>query len=104
MLNEIENKAYMAGYELKLKGLSEDVIYARLEKQGFPEEIARKVANDIFMDNEKEKAKENFDYGIALISIGLTMTIISSFIFENTQVLFIGLILSGLGIIVKVKK
>ena len=34
-------KAYLAGLKLKHTGLSEEVIYARLEKQGFSEELSR---------------------------------------------------------------
>ena len=34
-------KAYLADLKLKHAGLSEEVIYARLEKQAFSEELAR---------------------------------------------------------------
>ena len=40
-------RAYLDGLKLKNSGLSEEVIYARLEKQGFSEALAREVARAV---------------------------------------------------------
>lgn len=90
-------KAYLAGLKLKNSGLSEDVIYARLEKQGFSEELSRRVARDIIKENEKEQLSENLNYGAILGIIGILGTIISYFIFDDRIYIFPGLIIAGVG-------
>jgi hypothetical protein len=91
------NRAYLAGLKLKHSGLSEQVIYARLEKQGFSEELARQVARDVIRENENEQLKVNLNYGIVIAIIGILATIISYFIFEDHIYLFPGLLIVGIG-------
>jgi hypothetical protein len=90
-------KAYLAGLKLKHTGLSEEVIYARLEKQGFSEDLARQVAKDVIRENEKEQLNENLNYGLIIAIIGILATVASFFIFENRIYIFPGLLLAGVG-------
>jgi len=39
----LKNKAYLEGSRLKNAGYDDEVIFARLEKQGIPEELIKKV-------------------------------------------------------------
>lgn len=90
-------KAYLAGLKLKHSGLSEEVIYVRLEKQGFSEELARQVARDVIRENEKEQLKDNINYGVVVAIIGILGTVISYFIFEDRIYIFPGLLITGIG-------
>ncbi|MBK7885649.1 MAG: hypothetical protein IPJ81_19080 [Chitinophagaceae bacterium] len=108
MNTEIINKAYLAGLKLKNSGLSEEVLYARLEKQGFPEELSRKVAKDIINENQKEALKNNLTYGLVVAAIGFVAAIISALISTDRGIISIELIIVGLGLafwaIAKLKK
>jgi len=90
-------KAYLAGLKLKNSGLSEEVIYARLEKQGFSEELAKRVARDVIKENEKEQLKDNSNYGLVIAAIGILGTIASYFIFEDRIYIFPGLLIAAIG-------
>ncbi len=94
----IKRKAYMEGLKMKNSGLDEDVIYARLEKQGIPAELAKQVARDVLIERTKsaEKDEKPFFY-LALIKIGIGVlaAVISTFVFPDKVILPIGLILSG---------
>lgn len=96
MDTELMNKAYLAGLKLKNSGLSEEIIYVRLEKQGFPEELARKVASDVFNQVEKETAENTMNYGLAVVAIGFLVAFFSALIFTDQILLPIGLIIGGL--------
>ncbi|MGC4101530.1 hypothetical protein [Ferruginibacter sp.] len=90
-------KAYLAGLKLKNSGLSEEIIYARLEKQGFPEELARRVARDVIRENEKESLKDSIHYGLIIAVMGFLVSVGSFFIFEDHIYIFPGLIIAGIG-------
>lgn len=92
---ELKNKAYLAGLKLKNQGLSEEVIYVRLEKQGFPEDLARKVAKDVFNQVEKESMQNTVNYGLAIVAIGCLIAFFSALIFTDYVILPIGLIIGG---------
>jgi hypothetical protein len=91
------NRAYLVGLKLKHAGLSEEVIYARLEKQGFSEALARQVARDVIRENEREQMKASAHYGLVIAAIGLIGTIVSYFIFEDGIYVFPGLLIAGIG-------
>jgi coproporphyrinogen III oxidase-like Fe-S oxidoreductase len=55
---ELKKKAYLMGLRLKNSGLDAETIYARLEKQGIPEELARQVAKDTLIERKREVIKE----------------------------------------------
>lgn len=54
---EIKRDAYHKALNFKNTGLDAEAIYARLEKQGFPPELALEVANNVVM--KKLEDKEN---------------------------------------------
>ena len=96
-MDEETRKAYLAGLKLKHSGLNEEVIYARLEKQGFSEELAKQDARDVIRENENEQSKDNLNYGLIIGAIGIVGTLISFFIFEDRIYIFPGLIITGIG-------
>ena len=95
-MDAITNRAYLAGLKLKQSGLSEEVIYARLEKQGFGEELSRRVAKDVVDEIQKETSKNNLSYGLVIAGIGLLGSIISAFVLPDRILLPLGLIVGGL--------
>jgi hypothetical protein len=53
----IKREAYAKALNFKNTGLDPEAIYARLEKQGFPEDIARDVAKNVVMHKQGIKDK-----------------------------------------------
>jgi hypothetical protein len=103
----LKNRAYMLGLKLKNSGLEEEVIYARLEKQGIPESLAKEVASEIMNEKiklikEQEKPFEN----VALIKIGggILLAVISSIVLPGQIILPIGLVLGGIAYFLITKK
>lgn len=91
-------KAYLLGLKWKKAGLNEDIIYARLEKQGFSVKLAREVASNVILEGKKVQIEsEKVNYNIALLKVGLgvLLAIGSKFIFPGIIILPIGLIVSG---------
>lgn len=94
----LKMRAYSLGLKLKHSGLDADVIYARLEKQGIPENLARQVASDVMIERRKSEAKdEQSFYYLALVKIGVGVAaaIISAIILPDRIILPIGLIMGG---------
>lgn len=54
----IKREAYLKALTFKNTGLDEEAIYARLEKQGVPEDIAREVAKNVLIKKMEEKEKQ----------------------------------------------
>jgi hypothetical protein len=50
----VRRDAYMKGLQLKNSGLGAETIYARLEKQGIPAELAKQVAQDVFKQRQED--------------------------------------------------
>jgi hypothetical protein len=68
----ITRKAYLMGMRLKNSGLDQEVIYARLEKAGFPEELVNKVVSDMMIEHKKDlEAAERPFFNVAIVKIGL---------------------------------
>ncbi len=94
----IKRRAYSLGFQLKNSNLDIDVIYARLEKQGIPPEIATQVIKDMSEEDENKlivDAKPKFYFAFAGLIIGIIIAIISAFVFPDKIILPIGLILGG---------
>ena len=96
MDSETINKAYLAGLKLKNSGLDEEIIYARLEKQGFPADLSRKVAKDVITENEKESLKDELNYGLVIAVIGFLIATVSAFVYADRIIIPIGFIIGGL--------
>jgi hypothetical protein len=99
-LNEnLKRKAYMLGLKLKNSGLDEEIIYARLEKQGIPIDLAKIVASDIMKEQKKEVIKDtkaSYNVSLVLIGIGVLVAIISSFILPGKIIIPVGIIIGGI--------
>ena len=53
----MKRDAYLKAWQFKNAGLDEEVIFARLEKQGFPYDLAKEVAKNVVA--QKTEDKEN---------------------------------------------
>ena len=95
---ELKKKAYLMGLRLKNSGMDAETIYARLEKQGIPEELARQVARDTMIERKRDAMEETeTKYNFALIKIGIAVVAALLFylIFPDNLILPIGTIASG---------
>ena len=55
---DIKRDAYQKALQFKNTGLEEEVIFARLEKLGFPTDLAQEVAKNVVMKKREDKEKE----------------------------------------------
>jgi VIT1/CCC1 family predicted Fe2+/Mn2+ transporter len=101
--SEVKKKAYLMGLRLKNSGLDEETIYARLEKQGIPEELARQVARDTQIqrnsDTKKdivEDAKLRYNFAFIRIGIGVVLALVSYLIFPDNVIIPVGAIGGGI--------
>lgn len=95
----LKRRAYSIAFKLKNSGLDADVIYARLEKQGIPVDLARQVTSDLLIERKRSQDKEEEPfYHLALIKIGIGVAAaLTSYIFLPDMIILpIGLILSGI--------
>jgi len=95
---ELKKKAYLMGLRLKNSGLDAETIYARLEKQGIPEELARQVAQDTLIERKREVIKETkpvYNFALIRIGIGVVIALICHLIFPDNFILPSGIITGG---------
>lgn len=94
----LKRRAYSTGFKLKDSGLDQEAIYARLEKQGIPEELALQVANDVMIERQKAQNDlyEPFRHlAYIKIGIGVVAAIITMIILPSMTILPIGFIIAG---------
>lgn len=94
---ELKKKAYLIGLRLRSSGLDGEAIYARLEKQGIPEAMAKDVVRDILTERKRgvvNEATPIYDFAFVRIGIGVTVALISYLATDNA-LLPIGIILGG---------
>ena len=101
--SEVKKKAYLMGLRLKNSGLDEETIYARLEKQRIPEELARQVARDTQIQRNRdikrdiiEDAKPRFNFALIRIGIGVILALVSYLIFPDNVIIPTGTIAGGI--------
>ena len=101
--SEVKKKAYLMALRLKNSGLDEETIYARLEKQGVPEELARQVARDTQIQRNRdvktgivEDAKYRYNFAFVRIGIGVALALVSYLIFPDNVILPVGAIGGGI--------
>ena len=58
----LKEKAYKVALKFSGSKLEEEIIYAKLEKQGFPENIAKEVAMNITLSESYQNKKGNLNY------------------------------------------
>ena len=96
---ELKKKAYRMGLNLKNSGLDAETIYARLEKQGIPEDLARQVAQDTVIEQKREVNKETetvYNFALIRIGIGVLIALITYLIFPGSFILPLGIIAGGI--------
>ena len=84
---------------LKNSGLDGEAIYARLEKQGVPKDLARQIAYDVLIEREREvKLQHKPDFNFALIQIcaGIVIAVISYFTVKSAIIFAIIFIVRGI--------
>ncbi len=84
--DELKKKAYQMGLRLKSSGLDAETIYARLEKQGIPENTAREVVRDILIEKKRDEVKQaetNYDFALIRIGLGLVIALVSYLLTDN---------------------
>ncbi|MFT5618977.1 MAG: hypothetical protein ACI85I_002213 [Arenicella sp.] len=77
----LKRRAYSEAMKLKRNGFDRETVYIRLEKQGIPAELAKKVIADISTETKKEVvANEKPKLYMALIGIvvGILLAVLSS--------------------------
>ncbi|MGC3945808.1 MAG: hypothetical protein QM762_15005 [Chryseolinea sp.] len=97
--SELRKKAYLIALRLKNSGLDAEAVYARLEKQGIPEEMAKRIAFDTQVQRKQEvikEAEEKYDFSLYKVGIGAAAGIVSYAIFSDSDLLPIGLIAGGI--------
>lgn len=99
MDDELKNKAYLEGQKLKRAGYDDEVIFARLEKHGIPEDLARQVIKNLSVQQKRvvyEKHKPKYNIAVIRIGIGVFLAIASAILFPGRIYLPIGLIGGGI--------
>lgn len=96
---EIKKQAYSLALRLKHSGLDSEIIYARLEKQGIPQELAKKVVKDLMTQKtvEAKKEKKSMDnVNAILIGIIICATIASFTLNVGFRIIPYGVIIAAL--------
>ena len=99
MSDELKNKAYSIAWKLKREGYDNEVICARLDKQGIPEELIKQVLTNLSIQQIVEVNKEQQPfYNLALlkIGIGVFLAIASAILIPGRVYIPIGLIVGGI--------
>ena len=94
---EIKKKAYLMALRLKNSGLDAETIYARLEKQGIPEDMAREVVRDILIERKRDVIKQAEtvnNFALLRIGIGIGIALIT-YIATDNLIFPIGIIAGG---------
>ena len=107
MNDGLKNKAYLEASRLKNSGHNDEVIFARLEKQGVPKELINEVLFNLTLQKliDKDKYSRPF-YNLAIfkIAIGILLAIVSALVIPGQIFLPIGLVISGIVYAVAAKK
>lgn len=99
MDEELKRRAYLEGMKIKKAGLDNEVIYARLEKQGFPDELIKTVLKNMSIQQKREIAEvqKPFYYsGLIKAGLGGLLAIISYFVFPGIVIIPVGLSITGI--------
>jgi len=98
-LNGLKKKAYLLGSRLINQGYDFEVIRARMDKEGVPEEMIEQVilnlAKQVVAD-VSEESKPFFNLALIKIGIGILLAIISAILIPGQVYLPIGLIGTGI--------
>jgi hypothetical protein len=98
-IEEQKRKAYLEGMKLMKSGMDREIIYARLEKQGIPEDIIEGVIQNLFIQKKVDHVKEITPlYNIALVRVGIGVAFaVIFYLIDPSQIIIpIGLIGGGI--------
>jgi len=103
---ELKKKAYSIALRLKNSGLDGETIYARLEKQGIPEDMAIEVVQDILIERKRDVIKQTEPvYNFALIRIGIGLAIaLVTYLLTDNAILPVAIIAGGVVTALMAKK
>ena len=82
----LKEKAYKIALKFNGSKLEEEIIYAKLEKQGFPENIAKEVAMNIALCEvyrNKNEAPNYKKFGLIILTVWFLMSIVAFLITGN---------------------
>lgn len=99
MDEELKRKAYLQASRLKNEGLDNEVIYARLEKQGVPADLIEQVLKNLTVQkvvDVNNAQKPFFNLALLKIGIGVLLAIVSMVVLPGQIILPIGLIAGGI--------
>jgi uncharacterized transporter YbjL len=99
MDEELKRKAYLQASRLKNEGLDNEVIYARLEKQGIPADLIKQVLTNLTVQkiiDVNAAQKPFFNLALLKIGIGVLLAVVSMVILPGQVILPIGLIAGGI--------
>ena len=95
-----KNKAYHKGLKFKNSRLDAEGIYAKLEKQGVPIDLAKEVARNVVLERNNYNKEDVEDYknyrklGIAIMVLGVLASFIAYIYTEQiiiaAEVFFVG--------------
>lgn len=103
----LRRKAYLEAMRLYRKGADAELIYARLDKQGFPEKLILQVLGNLQQEEVKivkEKSKDGYALGLVLVGVGIVFLFGSIIFFSNIVVVPVGLIIGGIVMVIKSRK
>jgi hypothetical protein len=96
---ELRKKALLMAARLKSSGLDSESVYARLEKDGIPEDMARKITSDVFVQTQRaqrvREAKADYEVALIRVGIGLVGGLLLYLIMPN-PILPIGIVAGGI--------
>lgn len=96
---ELRRKTYLAGERLKASGLDPETVYARLEKTGVPEDLAKQVVKDLWTEHKRkvvEEAKEEQNVALIRVALGIGVAVVSYLLFPENFIVPVGFILIGI--------
>jgi Flp pilus assembly protein TadB len=102
----LELRAYALGLKLKNSGLDGETIYARLEKQGIPEDLAKEVASNVIIERKKQTAGEQkpfFHVALLRIGVGLLLALVFAILFPDYLVIPYGFIIGSIVLAIAAK-
>lgn len=84
-IENIKRDAYLKALAFKNTGLDEEAIYARLEKQGFPDEIAKEVAKNVVRHKHDLASEPSFNPSLPFNRSNVMGQLLGRFWFEIEQ-------------------
>ncbi len=95
---ELERRAYTMAWKFKNSNMEEEVIYAKLEKQGIPKELALEAAHNIVLERKKDLVKEErpfFNVALLRIGLGMLVALIYAIVFPGSYIVPVGFFVGG---------